>query len=36
MADDGDPAATRVLFVADCFEAAASDVEVLPHGFWEH
>ena len=36
MADSGDPAATRVLFVADYFESAASDVEALPKEFWAH
>jgi hypothetical protein len=34
MADSEDPAATRVLFVADYFEWAASDVEALPDTFW--
>jgi hypothetical protein len=36
MADDGDPGATRVLFVADYLESAASDVEALPDEFWAH
>jgi len=36
MTDDGDTAAARLLFVADAFEAAASDVEVQPDGFWAH
>jgi hypothetical protein len=34
MADNGDPAATRLLFVAGYFESAASDVEALPNEFW--
>jgi phosphotransferase family enzyme len=34
MADSGDPAAIRVLFVADHFESAASDIEALPNEFW--
>lgn len=34
MADSGDPAATRLLFVAEYFESAASDIEVLPNEFW--
>jgi hypothetical protein len=34
MADNGDPAATRVLFVAAYFESAASEVEALPDEFW--
>jgi hypothetical protein len=36
MADSGDPAATRVLFVAGYFESAASEVETLPNEFWTH
>jgi hypothetical protein len=36
MADGGNPAATRVLFVADYLESAASDVEALPNEFWAH
>jgi Ser/Thr protein kinase RdoA (MazF antagonist) len=35
MADDGDPAAASLLFVADAFEAAAVDLEAQPDGFWE-
>src|SRR6516164_7979394 len=34
MANGGDPAATRLLFVAEYFEAAASDVEASPNEFW--
>jgi hypothetical protein len=34
MADNGDPAATRVLFVAEYFESAVSDIEALPNEFW--
>ena len=34
MADSGDPAAIRLLFVAEYIESAASDVEVLPDEFW--
>ena len=34
MADSGDPAATRVVFVAEYFESAASDIEALPNEFW--
>ncbi len=34
MADQGDPGATRLLFVAGYFESAASDVEALPTEFW--
>jgi hypothetical protein len=34
MADGGDPAAARLLFVADAFEAAAADVAAQPDGFW--
>jgi len=36
MADSGDPAATRVLFIAGYFESAASDVEALTDEFWTH
>ncbi|MEH1128028.1 aminoglycoside phosphotransferase family protein [Micromonospora sp. CPCC 206061] len=36
MADSGDPAGIRVLFVADYLELAASDVEALPNEFWTH
>jgi hypothetical protein len=36
MADKGDPAGIRVLFVADYFESAASEVEALPNEFWVH
>jgi hypothetical protein len=36
MADGGDPAAITLLFVADAFEGAASDVEAQPDGFWAH
>ncbi len=36
MADSGDLAATRLLFVAEYFESAASDVEALPKAFWAH
>jgi hypothetical protein len=36
MADGGDPAAARVLFVAGYFESAALDVEALPNEFWTH
>jgi len=36
MAEDGDPAGTRVLFVADAFESAAAEVEALPSEFWAH
>jgi hypothetical protein len=36
MADSGDPAATRLLFVAEYFESAASDTEALPNEFWAH
>ncbi|MGX7672204.1 phosphotransferase [Plantactinospora sp. DSM 117369] len=36
MADGGDPAATRLLFVADYFESAAADVEALPNEFWAY
>jgi hypothetical protein len=34
MADNGNPGATRLLFVAEYFESAASDVETLPTEFW--
>jgi len=34
MADGGDPAASRLLFVAGYFEWAASHVEALPNEFW--
>jgi hypothetical protein len=34
MAESGDPAATRVVFVAEYFESAASDIEALPNEFW--
>jgi len=34
MADSGDPAGTRLLFVAEYFESAASDIEALPYEFW--
>jgi hypothetical protein len=34
MAEEGDQAAARVLFVARYFESAASDVEALPNTFW--
>jgi hypothetical protein len=34
MADSGDPAGTRLLFVAEYFESAASDIEALPNEFW--
>lgn len=34
MAESGDPAGTRVLFVADYLESGASDVEALPVEFW--
>jgi hypothetical protein len=34
MAESGDPAATRVSFVAEYFESAASDIEALPNEFW--
>jgi hypothetical protein len=36
MADNGDPAATQLLFVAEYFESAASDIETLPNEFWAH
>lgn len=36
MAHSGDPAATRLLFVAEYFESAASDIEALPNEFWAH
>jgi hypothetical protein len=36
MANGGDPAAGRLLFVAGFFESAASDIEVLPNEFWAH
>jgi hypothetical protein len=36
MAESGDPAATRVLFVAGYLESAASDTEALPNEFWAH
>ena len=36
MAASGDPAATRLLFVAEYFESAASDIEALPNEFWAH
>ena len=36
MADSGDPASTRLLFVAEYFESAASDIEALPNEFWAH
>jgi aminoglycoside phosphotransferase (APT) family kinase protein len=36
MAAGGDPAATRLLFVAEYFESAASDIEALPNEFWAH
>jgi thiamine kinase-like enzyme len=36
MADSGDPAATRVLFVAEYLESAASDTEAFPNEFWAH
>jgi hypothetical protein len=36
MAASGDQAATRLLFVAEYFESAASDIEALPNGFWAH
>jgi hypothetical protein len=36
MADNEDPGATRVLFVADYLETAASVVEALPDEFWAH
>jgi hypothetical protein len=35
MADHGDPAATKLLFVAGYYESAASDIEALPNGFWD-
>ena len=34
MADSGDPAGIRLLFVAEYFESAASDIEALPGDFW--
>jgi hypothetical protein len=34
MADRGDPAATKLLFVAGYYESAASDIEALPNDFW--
>ncbi len=34
MADSGDPAAYRMLFVADYLEGAAAEVEALPDDFW--
>jgi hypothetical protein len=34
MADGGDPAAIGLLFVAEYFESAASDIEALPDEFW--
>jgi hypothetical protein len=36
MEESGDPAATRVVFVAEYLESAASDVEALPNEFWAH
>jgi hypothetical protein len=36
MADNGDPGASRVLFVAAFLEAAAVDVAALPDAFWAH
>lgn len=36
MADHGDRSAIQLLFVADYFESAASDVETLPDEFWTH
>jgi hypothetical protein len=36
MADGGDPAATRLLFVAEYFESAVSDIEALSIEFWMH
>ena len=34
MAEDGDPAATELLFVAEHGESVAADVEALPDEFW--
>jgi hypothetical protein len=34
MADSGDPVGTRLLFVAEYFESAASDSEALAGDFW--
>jgi hypothetical protein len=34
MAHGGDPAATRLLFVAGYYESAAADIEALPDEFW--
>jgi thiamine kinase-like enzyme len=34
MAEDGDPAATELIFVAEHLEAAAADVDALPSEFW--
>src|SRR5262249_56624933 len=36
MADSGDPGGTRLLFVAEYFGSAASDIEALPNEFWAH
>jgi hypothetical protein len=36
MADSGDPAGTRLLFVPEYLESAASDIEALPNEFWAH
>jgi hypothetical protein len=36
IADSGDPAGTRLLFVAEYFESAVSDIEELPNEFWAH
>jgi hypothetical protein len=34
MAEDGDPAAIELVFVAEHLEAVAADVEALPEEFW--
>jgi hypothetical protein len=34
MAEDGDPAAAELMFVAEHLESAAADVEALPTDFW--